>query len=88
MGDYHFNELIPKKRSKATGIDFIVDYLGASLDDCYVFGDSSNDLSRLRHVKHSIAMGILPWRHGRDFYVTTRVDRDGIYLALKHFHLI
>ena len=89
MGDYHFNELIPKNCSKATGIDFIVDYLGASLDDCYVFGDSSNDLSMLRHVKHSIAMGnSYPGVMEETSYVTTRVDRDGIYLALKHFHLI
>lgn len=88
-GEYHFNELIPKNCSKATGIDFIVDYLGASLDDCYVFGDSSNDLSMLRHVKHSIAMGnAFPEVLGQTSYVTTRVDRDGIYLALKHFHLI
>lgn len=89
MGDYNFCEIIPKNCSKATGIDFIADYLGASLDDCYVFGDSTNDLSMLLHVKHSIAMGnSFPEVLGQTSYVTTRVDRDGIYLALKHFHLI
>ena len=88
-GKYHFNEMIPKNCSKATGIDFMVEHLGASLDDCYVFGDSSNDLSMLRHVKNSVAMGnSFPEVLGQTSYVTPRVDRDGIYLALKHFHLI
>ena len=88
-GKYHFNEMIPKNCSKATGIDFMVKHLGVSLDDCYVFGDSSNDLSMLRHVKNSVAMGnSFPEVLGQTSYVTTRVDRDGIYLALKHFHLI
>lgn len=89
MGDYHFNELVPKGCSKATGIDFLVDYLGASLDDCYVFGDSANDLPMLTHVKNSVAMGnSYPVVLGKTSYVTTPVDRDGIYVALKHFHLI
>lgn len=89
MGEYHFNELIPKNCSKATGIDFITEYMDASLDDCYVFGDSTNDLSMLRHVKNSIAMGnAVPEVLGQTSYVTTPVDRDGIYVALKHFHLI
>ncbi len=89
MGEYHFNEFIPKNCSKATGIDFIVNYMDASLDNCYVFGDSSNDLSMLRHVKNSVAMGnAVPEVLGQTSYVTTPVDRDGIYVALKHFHLI
>ena len=89
MGDYHFNELIPKNCSKATGIDFMTKHLGASLDDCYVFGDSANDLSMKKKKKNSIAMGnAYPDVLGKTSYVTTRVDRDGIYLALKHFHLI
>ena len=89
MGEYHFNELIPKNCSKATGIDFIVNYMDASLDNCYVFGDSSNDLSMLRHVKNSVAMGnAVPEVLEQTSYVTTPVDRDGIYVALKHFHLI
>ena len=89
MGDFHFNELVPKGCSKATGIDFLVDHLGASLDDCYVFGDSANDLPMLTHVKNSIAMG-----NGEEAikaccsYVTKDIEEDGIYEAMKHFGLI
>ena len=57
MHPYGFEEIVPKGCSKASGIDFIVKHLKASLDDCYVFGDSTNDLSMLTHVKNSIAMG-------------------------------
>lgn len=89
MAPYGFAEIVPKGCSKASGIDFLVDYLGASLDDCYVFGDSNNDLSMLTHVKHSIAMGnSYPEVLRQTSYVTTPIDRDGIKNALLHFHLI
>lgn len=89
METYGFAELVPKSCSKADGIDVVADYLGASLDDCYVFGDSANDLSMLLHVKHSIAMGnSYPEVLGKTSYVTTPADRDGIMVAMKHFHLI
>lgn len=86
---YQFAEIVPKNCSKATGIDFIADYLGLSLDDCFVFGDSTNDLSMLTHVKNSIAMGnSYPEVFGKTSYVTTPIDRDGIMVAMKHFGLI
>ena len=55
--------------------------------------DSLEDLNRLRfgvrvdqegELLHDFHMV----RGTKSSYVTTRVDRDGIYLALKHFHLI
>ena len=86
---YGFGEAVPKECSKASGIDVVVKHLGLSLDDCYVFGDAPNDLSMLRHVKNSVAMGnAFPEILGETSYVTTPVDRDGIYVALKHFGLI
>ena len=89
MYPYGFQEIVPKGCSKAGGIDFIIEYLGESLDDCYVFGDSTNDLSMLTHVKNSIAMGnSYPEVLGNTSYVTTPIDRDGIKNALKHFKLI
>ena len=57
MHPYGFEEVVPKGCSKAGGIDYIVEHLGESLASCYVFGDSTNDLSMLTHVKNSIAMG-------------------------------
>lgn len=87
--EYTYAEIVPAHCSKATGIDFLAKYLGCSLDDCYVFGDSANDLSMLQHVRHSIAMGnSSPEVLSTASYVTTPVNRDGIKTALKHFRLI
>lgn len=84
-----FCEVVPIGFSKASAIDVICEKLGQSLDDCYVFGDSNNDLSMLTHVKHSIAMGnSTPEVLRVSSYVTTPVWRDGIYVAMKHFGLI
>lgn len=85
----NFYEIVPIGFSKASAIDTILEHLGQSLEDCYVFGDSSNDLSMLTHVSHSIAMGnSSPDVLKAASYVTTPVWRDGIYVALKHFGLI
>ena len=85
----NFAEIVPIGYDKGTGIDFLVDYFGLSLDDCYVFGDSNNDMSMLTHVKHSIAMGnSYPEILGKTEYVTTHIEQDGIYHALKHYELI
>lgn len=84
-----FCEVVPIGFSKASAIDVICEKLGQSLDDCYVFGDSNNDLSMLTHVKHSIAMGnSTPEVLKVSSYVTAPVWRDGIYVAMKHFGLI
>ncbi len=89
MGEYGFAEIIPAGHSKGTGIDHLVDTLNLSLSDCYVFGDSTNDLPMLQHVKHSIAMGnSFPEVLHQTEYVTARADRDGIWLALRHYGLI
>jgi hypothetical protein len=84
-----FYEIVPIGFSKASAIDQVLAYLDQSLEDCYVFGDSSNDLSMLSHVPNSIAMGnsdecVLQVAS----YITTPVWRDGIYVAMKHFELI
>lgn len=89
FGKFNFAEIVPKNCSKATGIDYLCDYLGLSLKDCYAFGDSTNDLTMLEHVPHSIGMGnSYPEVLDRVSYITTPVDRDGIVVALKHFKLI
>ena len=78
MHPYGFEEVVPKGCSKAGGIDYIVEHLGESLASCYVFGDSTNDLSMLTHVKNSIAMGnSYPEVLANTSYVTTPIERDG-----------
>ena len=82
-------EVIPRQFSKATGIQLLTEKLSIPLENCYVIGDSPNDLPMLKYVPNSIAMGnsnkeILPYCS----YQTTDILDDGIYHALEHFHLI
>lgn len=82
-------EAVPKGFSKATGIKLLMDRLNVSLEDCYAFGDSVNDLEMLRFVKHSVAMGnsvedILD----KVEYQTTDIEDNGISNALMYYGLI
>lgn len=82
-------EIVPLGFSKASGIDLLCARLNIPLANCFAVGDSANDLSMLRHVPGSVAMGgsapeILPYCA----YVTGRVLEDGVYRALAHFDLI
>jgi Cof subfamily protein (haloacid dehalogenase superfamily) len=84
-----FSEVIPKGSSKATGIRFILDHLNISQENTYALGDSTNDLSMLKCVKHSIAMG----NSCREIlsevsFVTDDVDKDGVANALKYYNII
>ena len=66
-----------------------MDHFGASLSDCYAFGDSINDMEMLQYVPHSVGMGnAVPEVLEVVEYVTTDVTEDGIANALKHYHLI
>ena len=83
----NFREFVPHGYSKATGIQFIIDHYGLSLNDAYAFGDSNNDLSMLTYVKHSIAMGnSFPTSlFDQVAYVTAKSSENGIGQALEHF---
>lgn len=83
------HEIVPEGCSKATGIDMIREYYGVGLEDCYVFGDSANDLSMLEHVPNSIAMGQSPEHVKKSCkYVTDTPENDGIEKALLMLGLI
>ena len=81
-------ELVPSGFSKGTGIDVVRNRLGVPLEDCYVIGDSRNDLAMLIHVPNSIAMGNAE-KEIQEIcsYVTSSVEEDGIARALDHFGL-
>ena len=82
-------EAVPKGTSKATGIKWLCDYLGVSVEDTYAVGDSVNDLDMLNFVGHSIAMG-----NGTNVakdaaeFVTKDIHEDGILYAMEHYGLI
>ena len=82
-------EVIQKGYSKATACEFIVDKLGFTKDQVYVFGDSSNDLAMFEYADHAVAMGehaevLEPYAE----YVTKTVEEDGIAHAMSRYGLI
>lgn len=84
-----FTDVIPKDGGKGTGIKKVCEYLGITTDECIAFGDGGNDAEMLQTVGIGVAMG-----NARDDlkaiadYVTTSVDEDGVYNALKHFNIL
>lgn len=82
-------EGMPKGISKATGIQWVCDYLKIPHENTYAFGDSVNDLEMLRYVGTGIAMGNATddAKKAAD-YVTAPLHEDGIYAGLRHFLLI
>ncbi len=74
--------------SKETGVYAVCELLGADAGECYAIGDSANDLSMLRAVGHSIAMGNSPEnvREAVEF-VTDALREDGLAHALEHYGL-
>ena len=72
--------------SKGHALEAVAKMLGYSLSDCIAFGDGMNDLCMFGQGWLSIAMG-----NARDAlkakadYITTDVDKDGLWNACKHF---
>lgn len=87
--EHDFIEIIPKGYSKATGIQYLLSHLNIPYENAYALGDSANDLTMLRYVKHSIGMGNSQ-KVVKDIvsYVTKDVDDGGVAHALKHFNII
>ena len=85
----NFCELQPLGHSKASGIQFLLDYFDMQVDNSYVFGDGNNDLEMMRFAGHSVCM-----KDGSEDalktaeYVTGSVTEGGIAGALKHYGLI
>lgn len=82
-------ELLVKGINKFTGIEKMLKHLDVSVEDTIAIGDSLNDYDMVESCKIGIAMGnsSQPLKDIAD-YITTDVDDDGIYNAMKHFELI
>ena len=96
MKDYHliengngFIEILPLPFTKATAIAYLTDYFDFSPEECYVFGDSPNDVEMMNYAGNSICMG-----NGYDSvkeiagYVTADINQDGIYKAMEYYDII
>lgn len=81
--------LISKEAGKSQGIRWILNDAGVTLEDSFAFGDGFNDVDMLLSVGRGIAMGNATEELKLSAqYVTAAVDEDGIYRALKHYHII
>lgn len=82
-------EIIAKGVNKYTGIEEVLKCCKANQEDTFAFGDSLNDYDMIHSANIGVAMGNAsdPVKEVSD-YITTNVEDDGIYNALKHFDLI
>lgn len=84
-----FVDITRRGNNKALGIDYMAKYFGISLDSTMAFGDGGNDIPMLKHAKVGVAMGnSMPTVKENADYVTTNIDEDGVYNALKHYNVI
>lgn len=83
------SEIVPEQYSKASGIQYLLDFLHADKSCSYAFGDSENDLPMLAHAGHGIAMGNSPdsVKQAAEF-VTDDIRDGGISSALKKLGFI
>lgn len=74
---------------KGDAIKAIVRKLNIPFEDTYAFGDGLNDVSMMKAVCHSVAMGnAFDEVKSISEYVTTDYLEDGIENGLKHYGLI
>ena len=82
-------DIINRSGGKAEGIRRLLSRYGMDLSDALVFGDSENDIDMLSRAGLGIAVGNgTPEAKKAADYVAAPIEEDGIYRALKHFHLL
>lgn len=82
-------EVVPKGHSKASGMEFLLNYFNLEKEDSYAFGDSYNDTAMFEFCPN----GVLMANGKKDLskivkFVTKDVDDDGIEYALQHFNIV
>lgn len=84
-----FTDIVHKDASKMVGIQKVLDYYGLLPEQAIAFGDGGNDIPMLRAVKYSVAMGNADESvKAIAAYITSSVDDDGIFNALKYYSMI
>lgn len=82
-------EYVEKGCSKASGVQMLLQHLGADPRDTFAFGDSTNDVSMFRAVGHSVCMGSgMEEAKTQAEFVTAKLLDDGIEKGLRHYGLI
>jgi len=82
-------DLIPKNGGKQNGIKQVLKYYHIHQDETMAFGDGHNDIDMFQFCHIGVALGNADDEvKSQADYVTNDIDDDGIYNALKHFHIL
>ncbi len=90
-GRWHpeFVDITAKGNTKQKGIDIIIEHFNINLDETMAIGDGGNDIAMIKHAQVGVAMGNAKENVQQIAdYVTTTVDENGIWNALKKFEVI
>lgn len=81
-----YHELAVKGQNKATGMEWVMNYLNIPMERSIAIGDSLNDLDMLKAAGISVAMGNAPEQVKQVCdYVTASVTEGGVAKAIEHF---
>lgn len=82
-------EMVPNGVSKASGMEWLLDRDNIPKENSFAFGDGMNDYEMIKAAGHGIVMGNgNPKLKEVADYITTDIDKDGIYNAFKKFNLL
>ena len=83
-----FMDLNVRGVDKSLGIQQVMNYYGLTMAEAMAFGDGGNDLPMVRDAAVGVAMGnACDELKARADYITTDVDKDGIWNACKKLGL-
>ena len=84
-----FADITARFADKGTGLVSIAEHQGFDVSETMAFGDGGNDTSIIMQAGIGVAMGNAN-EHLKLVadYITSSVDDDGVYNALKHFGII
>ena len=84
-----FVDILPATGGKVNGLQETLNHLGLTRENSIAFGDGGNDTEMLAFAGIGVAMGnAWPDARAAADYITTDVDKDGIWNALEHFGLL
>ena len=82
-------DILHNDGGKQNGIKAFLDEYNIDIQDTMAFGDGNNDRDMFEFVNTSVAMGNAKEELKKcATYITDDIDNDGIYNALKFYHLI
>ncbi len=84
-----FADICAQNSTKAQGLDTIAEHFGFSINNVIAIGDGGNDIPMLQHAGIGVAMGnASDTVKAAANYISTHIDDNGIYNALKHLNVI